>query len=96
LAALQEDCAGEPLLEQRMQDLLAVLSSSGSTLEAAARYVAQDLVLLTQANLLRRHAPSVLADAFVQSRLVGTGGRVYGVSATPLALYSVLERAWPE
>ncbi len=96
LAALQEDCAGEPLLEQRMQDLLAVLSSSGSTLEAAARYVAQELVLLTQANLLRRHAPSVLADAFVQSRLVGTGGRVYGVSATPLALYSVLERAWPE
>lgn len=96
LEALQEDCAGEPLLKQRMQDLLAVLSSSGPTLEAAARYVAQELVLLTQANLLRRHAPSVLADAFVQSRYGGTGGRVYGVSATPLALYSVLERAWPE
>ncbi|PLC51449.1 acyl-CoA dehydrogenase [Pollutimonas subterranea] len=96
LAALQEDCAGEPLLKQRMQDLLAVLSSSGPTLEAAARYVAQELVLLTQANLLRRHAPSVLADAFVQSRFGGTGGRVYGVSAAPLALYSVLERAWPE
>lgn len=95
LAALQEECADEPLLRQRTQDLLAVLSSAGATLEASARYVAQELVLLTQAGLLRRHAPSVLADAFVQSRFGGTGGRVYGVSATPLALYSVLERAWP-
>lgn len=95
LTALQEDCADEPLLKQRTQDLIAVLASPGATLEAAARYVAQELVLLTQAGLLRRHAPSVLADAFVQSRFGSTGGRVYGVSATPLALNSVLERAWP-
>ncbi len=96
LASLEQDCADEPLLKQRAQSLLGLLASGEPTLESAARYVAQELVLLVQAGLLRRHAPQVLADAFVQSRFGGAGGRVYGVSATPLALYSVLERAWPE
>ncbi len=96
MKSIQDDCADEPFLKDRSQALIAVLSSPEPTLEAAARYVAQELVLLTQANLLRRHAPSVLADAFVQSRFGGTGGRVYGVTATPFALHGVLERAWPE
>lgn len=94
--ALEQDCAGEPLLKRRLQDLLALLASAAATLESAARYVAQELVLLAQAVLLRRHAPAPLADAFVQSRFGGVGGRVFGVSAAPLGLYSVLERAWPE
>ncbi|HUG57731.1 MAG TPA: isovaleryl-CoA dehydrogenase [Candidimonas sp.] len=96
LEALEYDCADEPLLKQRLQRLQAVLAEAGPTMESAARYVAQELVLLTQAGLLRRHAPPVLADAFVQSRFGGPGGRVYGVSAGPFALHSVLERAWPE
>jgi len=53
-------------------------------------------VLLMQANLLRRYAPRVLSDAFIQTRFGGRGGRVFGATASPVALYSVLERAWPE
>ncbi len=95
-AALEQDCADEPLLKPRAQSLLALLDSAVPTLESAGRYVAQELVLLVQAGLLRRHAPPVLADAFVQSRFGGAGGRVYGVSIAPSALHSVLDRAWPE
>ena len=95
LADLEHGCQDEPLLKPRMQGLLALLAEAGPVLESAARYVAQELVLLTQAGLLRRHAPLVLADAFVQSRF-GVGGRVYGAAPGPFALHSVLERAWPE
>ena len=94
--SIEQDCADEPRLRQRAQRLQALLTSAGPTLESSARLVAQELVLLVQASLLRRHAPAVLADAFVQSRFGDIGGRVYGITTSPLALYSVLERAWPE
>ncbi|MDS1142178.1 isovaleryl-CoA dehydrogenase [Pusillimonas sp. SM2304] len=94
LTRLEQDCAGEPALKSRAAGLLSLLAAAGPGLESAARHIAQELVLLTQANLLRRHAPQVLADAFIRSRCQ-SAGRVYGASATPLALHSVLERAWP-
>ncbi len=94
--AIQRDCADDPRLRQRAQGLRNLLTSAGPTLESSARLVAQEFVLLVQASLLRRHAPAVLADAFVQSRFGDIGGRVYGITTSPLALYSVLERAWPE
>ncbi|HWK70708.1 MAG TPA: isovaleryl-CoA dehydrogenase [Burkholderiaceae bacterium] len=94
-ASLESDSADEPVLAERLRHLRSLLALSGPDLEAAGRYVAQELVLLVQAGLLRRHAPQGLADAFVQSRYKGAGGRVYGLAASPSALNSVLERAWP-
>ena len=93
--SLEHDSADEPLLKERLRHLRTLLAASGPDLEAAARYIAQELVLLVQAGLLRRHAPQAVADSFVQSRYAGPGGRVYGLATSPLALTSVLERAWP-
>lgn len=94
-ASLEHDSADEPLLKERLRHLQSLLAATGPDLEAAARYIAQELVLLVQAGLLRRHAPQAVADSFVQSRYAGSGGRVYGLASSPLALNSVLERAWP-
>lgn len=96
-AHLEAESADEPALADRTGRLLSLLTTAGPQLEFSARYVAQELVLLTQAHLLRRYAPPVLADAFVQSRYnEPAAGRVLGVAAGPTALYSVLERTWAE
>ncbi|MGB6103476.1 MAG: acyl-CoA dehydrogenase family protein [Pusillimonas sp.] len=94
LASLEQDCADEPELKRRVTGLQSVLALAGPDLESAARHIAQELVLLVQANLLRRHAPQVLADAFIRSRCQ-QAGRVYGALPAPMALHSVLDRAWP-
>lgn len=93
--ALERDAQGEALLETRTRRLLALLASAQADLESAARFVAQELVLLIQAGLLRRHAPQALGDAFLHSRL-GEGGRVFGATPSPTALHSVLDRAWSQ
>src|SRR5690606_1623130 len=59
LNSLEQDCTDEPELKRRAAGLLSVLTLAGPDLEAAARHVSQELVLLVQANLLRQHAPSV-------------------------------------
>ncbi|MCC2596501.1 isovaleryl-CoA dehydrogenase [Pusillimonas sp. MFBS29] len=91
---LERDCADEPELKRCASELLSLLALAGPDLQAAARHIAQQLVLLVQACLLRRHAPQALSDAFVRSRFQ-LSGRVYGAIPAPLSLNSVLERAWP-
>jgi putative acyl-CoA dehydrogenase len=93
---LLRDCAGEPLLKERMARLSDVLSASGPTLEAAGRYVAQELVLLSQASLLLQCAPQAVADAFIQTRFAGRGGRVFGAGVPSALAGPILERAWSE
>ncbi|MEO6959395.1 MAG: isovaleryl-CoA dehydrogenase [Burkholderiaceae bacterium] len=95
-ATLLRDCAGEPLLKECAARLSSVLSTSGPTLEAAGRYVAQELVLLSQASLLLQCAPQAVADAFIQTRFAGRGGRVFGVGIPSALAGPILERAWSE
>ncbi len=95
LDRLGQDCAGDALLGQRLQSLRAMLADP-QALESRARMVARDLVLLTQAVLLRGHAPQSVADSFVRSRF-GEGGQVFGATSfTPADLASLLAWAWPE
>lgn len=93
--SLLQDCAGDALLSRSAHQLLAAMGEAGPDQDACARYIAQELVLLTQANLLRRHAPQIVADGFIQSRFGGRGGRVFGVVASKPATTGVLQRAWP-
>lgn len=61
--------------------------------EGRARQLAQELVLLAQAALLRAHSPATMADDFLVSRLHRPGG-FFG--ASPLAhARAHLERAFP-
>ncbi|NYT44656.1 isovaleryl-CoA dehydrogenase [Alcaligenaceae bacterium] len=91
--SFEEDAAGDTMLQARASSLRQLLATTGPTLEAAARHIAQEIVLLVQAGLLRRHGGATLADAFIRSRYAGAG-RVYGVTPAAFALSSVLDRCW--
>jgi putative acyl-CoA dehydrogenase len=79
------------------QALRAACAAPAETLEAGARRLAQRLVLLAQASLLRQYAPSAMADAFVATRLNSGDagqGRVYGaIDTRGLDVAGILTRA---
>jgi putative acyl-CoA dehydrogenase len=100
LAELQSAAAGEPRLAVALRELLALLALLALPPEqqqALGRLLAQRLVLLAQACLLRRHAPSAMADAFIATRLAdGGAGRVAGaMDMRGLDVAAILARAFP-
>jgi putative acyl-CoA dehydrogenase len=94
LAELQSAAAGEPRLAVALRELLALPPEQQ---QALGRLLAQRLVLLAQACLLRRHAPSAMADAFIATRLAdGGAGRVAGaMDMRGLDVAAILARAFP-
>ena len=94
-AAAREDAP----LAAEARALEAWLDRPGGVREADGRLLAQRLVLLAQAVLMRRHAPSAAADAFIATRfgtarwgaVAGCLDDLRGVDATAL-----LRRALPE
>ncbi|MCK2088935.1 acyl-CoA dehydrogenase family protein [Thauera aromatica] len=94
---LADSCAGEPRLVRALHALLPALSTSAAQ-QWQARALAAGLVLLTQAVLLRRHAPAAVADSFITSRFAdtaaGTGDPLFGLLADPAAAPILLARAW--
>ena len=83
--------------ERLRQALVALKSCSGrpaQEAEAVGRHIAGSLVLLVQAVLLRSHAPEAVAESFIARNLAANDHGVAGMSASPTALSSVLERAW--
>ena len=69
----------KPALAHAVAELRARLAGAPERLEAQGRWIAQQLVLVIQARLLRDTAPAFVADAFVATRLVAAGwGRVAG------------------
>ena len=92
---LGERLGGDPRLRPHLAGLKAVLGQPPELVEAGARRLAQQLVLLLQAALLREHAPAVVADAFVTSRFEPQWGRVFGTLPDPAAFEALIDRAWP-
>lgn len=86
----------EPLLRQTAHRLIEQFSATDEEQQQSARYTVQSLVLLTQADLLLRHAPDWLARLFIDSRLGAPGGRVFGGQAMALASDALFARAWPQ
>ena len=67
-------------------------------LEPLGRVLVQQLVLVAQACLLRRHAPAPVADAFIATRLgdAGLGGRIAGaIDTRGIDVAAILQRAFP-
>uniref|UniRef100_UPI00333EACA6 acyl-CoA dehydrogenase family protein n=1 Tax=Castellaniella defragrans TaxID=75697 RepID=UPI00333EACA6 len=96
VAGLAAAHPGEAAVQACARRLLDAWRRPEDEQQTLARYTAQDLVLLVQADLLLRHAPDWLARAFIDSRLAGQGGRVYGAHAVALASDALLQRAWPD
>ena len=97
LQDLIDTAAGEPALLQQAQSLARRLSGPPDQLEAQARRLVQDLVLLAQACLLRRHAPPAMADGFIATRLGPQQGAMVAGAFDPagLDIAAILQRALP-
>lgn len=69
--------------------------ADAATLEFQARRVVERLAVALQASLLLRGAPSEVAEAFVASRLVEDGHRLYGTLGSEVGVKLLIERANP-
>ena len=97
LTELHAAAQGEPRIAAAARELQALLATPAEQLEGLGRVLAQRLVLLAQACLLRQQAPAAVADAFVATRLADSGaGRVAGaIDTRGLDVAAVLARAFP-
>ncbi len=95
LDGLEADAAEDGAITREITLLRALLQGAPDTLEARGRQVAQRLVLLVQAALLRQHAPAFVADAFIATRLADPAwGRVVGaIDPARVDVDALLERA---
>ena len=76
---LKDMSSGCPILTEELSHLSTLARSTPEVLEASARILAQQLVLIAQACLLRRYSTTEVSDAFVKTRLSDRrSGRVVG------------------
>jgi putative acyl-CoA dehydrogenase len=95
LDELSRDGAGEQRLDAEVQALRQMLAADPARLEEQARRFTARLVVVAQACLLRRRAPTEVADSFLASRLDAHWGRVSGtLQLQGLPVASLLERAF--
>ncbi|WP_321879564.1 isovaleryl-CoA dehydrogenase [Paraburkholderia bannensis] len=97
----RREAAGHPVLSAALDRLSALLNGAPGTREASARRIAQQIVLIAQAMLLRgassKTAPEV-ADAFIATRLDehdADCGRVFGSLPARFDHAALIERAFP-
>jgi putative acyl-CoA dehydrogenase len=97
LADLAQGAAGDPALATEAKDLMLWLSAPGRIGEADGRVLAQRLVLLAQACLLRRNAAQAVADAFIATRFADQrwGHVVGGLDTRAIDMPALLQRAYP-
>ena len=97
LVELGAAAADDAVLAAEARALGTLLTQAPEVLEARGRELAQRLVLLAQAGLLRATAPSAVADAFVATRFgAPNAGRVVGaIDSSRLDVEAILERAFP-
>ncbi len=95
--AWREEAKGHPVLGAALDRLAGLLNGSNEAREAAARHIAQQLVLIAQALLFVRTASADIADAFIATRLdpaQGDAGRVFGTLPASLDHAALIERAF--
>ncbi|MDE2000819.1 MAG: DNA alkylation response protein, partial [Burkholderiales bacterium] len=96
LEELAHDGGDDARIRAELKGLQTMLAEPPEHLEALGRRFTERLVLVAQACLLRRHAPTAVADAFVQTRLDPDWGRVVGsIDIRNVAVDALLERAYP-
>jgi putative acyl-CoA dehydrogenase len=79
ISDLKDMSNGCPILTEELAHLSTLARSTPEVLEASARILAQQLVLIAQACLLRRYSTTEVSDAFVKTRLHDRrSGRVVG------------------
>jgi putative acyl-CoA dehydrogenase len=69
-----------------------VAENGGSDSQWEARRLTERAAIALQASLLRRHAPSGVAEAFCQTRLLGDYGRTFGTLPKGTPAQAILDR----
>lgn len=94
VSEVQEAASGDPDISAKLSEVKAMLQDPGLP-EPRARRFTEDLALLLQASMLRKHAPTPVADAFVQARLRNNCGIAYGTLPAGIDEPLLIERATP-
>jgi len=84
--------------DARIADALRALERDSDQLassEARARELSERLAVLWQASLLAQHAPSVVSDTFIVSRIERRAGRNFGTLPDGADVRAIVERAAP-
>jgi putative acyl-CoA dehydrogenase len=63
--------------------------------EAQARTLVERMAILWQSSLLLQHAPSEVAETFLESRVAGDWGHAFGTLSTAAPLRRIVDRAAP-
>jgi putative acyl-CoA dehydrogenase len=95
--AWRREAQGHPVLEAALDRLSALLNGAPGTREANARHIAQQLVLIAQALLLREDSAEA-AEAFIATRLdehSADCGRVFGTLPARFDHAALVARAFP-
>ena len=95
--AWRREAADHPVLTSALDRLAALLNGAPGSREASARRIAQQIVLIAQAMLLRAGPPEV-ADAFIATRLdkhAADCDRVFGTLPARFDHAALIERALP-
>lgn len=85
---------GEAALKAHISRIEECLSNT-SQLEQDARVLTGLLAELAAGALMRAHAPSAIADAYIAARFTGASGRLYGEIKPVARARDILERALP-
>jgi putative acyl-CoA dehydrogenase len=98
LSDLDDMSGGCPIVADEPLHLSLLLRLAPDVLEASARLLAQHLVLIAQACLLRRHSTPEIAEAFVRTRLNDRrAGRVVGaIDLVSVQARPILSRAFTD
>ncbi len=81
-------------LQNELQSLFKLFQQSPEDLQFMGRSLVSRLVVLTQAVLLKRHAPDFVVNGFIQSRYSGFHGQVVGMlNPEDVDVERLLERA---
>ncbi|HEY1881459.1 MAG TPA: acyl-CoA dehydrogenase family protein [Candidatus Cybelea sp.] len=88
-----EAALDEPLIAAELRGFERDLRDR-SLAQAQARALGEKMALLWQAALLHRYAPSLVAEAFLRSRL-GAAGRTLGTLPPAIDFRSIIDRAAP-
>tara|TARA_B100000780_G_C21111669_1_gene449275 strand:+ start:457 stop:2175 length:1719 start_codon:yes stop_codon:yes gene_type:complete len=94
---LQKMANGNETLNKALADLARLLHMDPEQMEASARYLVEQLILVIQACLVYKHSPSFVSEAFIKTRIEYPMSPNFGaIDTSEIQTGLILERAFPE
>jgi len=94
LAEMGAAASGDRRLEAALAEIEALITTPADR-ESNARLLLEAIALLAAATLLRAHAPTIVADAFIASRVGAAYRSTYGANAAIADAQGIVARVFP-